>query len=304
MRAAKRGRAKQEAALPCRPAGGPAGAAGAQPSAARGRAALCGRGLGPPHPLHTPTPVDQHLRGAERRVGQQLAHGDHAVERGADLVAHARQELALGLGGGGRLQSGVPRCQLSAPVLHQLRDVALRQRLGVAQSGTSRHSMACWQCHPERCSTALCSSVMEARCPPTVEDGFAHLQLQPPRKHQFPPLKHTHTRTHTHTYAHTHTHTYVHTHTRTHTHLHPDVVCEAAQRVVHGVERQVVNEGVPVALVVLHAGESSGGRGRGDKKGGEVHALAAPGGSEPGAGKEAGERGRKLVKRASTRGLL
>ena len=43
----------------------------------------------------------------ERRVEQQAAHADDGVHRRADLVAHGRQERALGLvgglGGGARL---------------------------------------------------------------------------------------------------------------------------------------------------------------------------------------------------------
>ena len=40
------------------------------------------------------------LLGVERRVEQQAAHADHRVHRRADLVAHGRQERALGLVGG------------------------------------------------------------------------------------------------------------------------------------------------------------------------------------------------------------
>lgn len=48
-----------------------------------------------------------HLCGAEGRVCQQLAHGNHAVEGGADLVRHARQELQpRGCGTAQRAQGG------------------------------------------------------------------------------------------------------------------------------------------------------------------------------------------------------
>lgn len=49
------------------------------------------------------------LRGAQRRVGQQLPHSNHSVERGADFVAHAGQELRFGLCGGRRLRGKAAR---------------------------------------------------------------------------------------------------------------------------------------------------------------------------------------------------
>ena len=42
------------------------------------------------------------LLGRERRVEQQAGHADDAVHRRADLVAHRREELALGLRRGER----------------------------------------------------------------------------------------------------------------------------------------------------------------------------------------------------------
>ena len=39
------------------------------------------------------------LLGVERRVEQQAGHADDGVHRRADLVAHVRQERALGLVG-------------------------------------------------------------------------------------------------------------------------------------------------------------------------------------------------------------
>ncbi len=82
-----------------------------------------GRTLGHLLPPHLPLPglplprttACKRARGAGARwgrtLGQQLPHGDHAVERRADLVAHARQELRLGLRRGRRLPT--PRATLS-----------------------------------------------------------------------------------------------------------------------------------------------------------------------------------------------
>jgi hypothetical protein len=55
----------------------------------------------------------------ERRVQQQAAHADHRVHRRADLVAHGRQEGALGLVGGFLGGEQLPRvvlCTLITPM--------------------------------------------------------------------------------------------------------------------------------------------------------------------------------------------
>ena len=51
-------------------------------------------------PLSRMVPAKSRCSGVQRRVEQQAAHADHGVHRRADLVAHRRQECALGLVGG------------------------------------------------------------------------------------------------------------------------------------------------------------------------------------------------------------
>ena len=47
---------------------------------------------------------------SSRRVEQQVAEADHAVHRRADLVAHRREEFALGAIGGFGLVAGPVSC--------------------------------------------------------------------------------------------------------------------------------------------------------------------------------------------------
>ena len=49
------------------------------------------------------------LFGVQRRVEQQPAHADDGIHRRADLVAHRRQEAALGFVGGFGLGAGLLR---------------------------------------------------------------------------------------------------------------------------------------------------------------------------------------------------
>ncbi|MNF72675.1 hypothetical protein D3C84_546570 [compost metagenome] len=59
------------------------------------------------------------LLGRQRRAEQQLGHAQHAVHRGADLVADLGEEFALGLelgGAGGQFTAGAEHFVLDAPL--------------------------------------------------------------------------------------------------------------------------------------------------------------------------------------------
>ena len=75
------------------------------------------------------------LLGVQRRVGQQRGHADHAVERGADFMAHGGQERRLGTGGAqGFVARGV---QLGSAARHAVfqRVVGLVQGHGLRLDG-------------------------------------------------------------------------------------------------------------------------------------------------------------------------
>ena len=78
------------------------------------------------------------LLGAERCVEQQAAHADDGVHRGADLVAHHRQEGALGLGGGFGGPLGLAQFLLGP---HTLGDVAIQADGKVAIPHFGRRSV-------------------------------------------------------------------------------------------------------------------------------------------------------------------